>query len=197
MRASSLATFVLYAVVALGGCANGSPTAPTPVEILSQPYSLICDAWSPATPPVRRTLVDVRVKGEGERVTEAELGRLRQNGGDIVHEYAAGRLVRVAIDVGRILPLFKPMRFSDGDFIAYATTVTDPLSFKVVMIVTLDHPVSDADLTAARALGGTIRNVYTHALVGYSVQIEDAMVPRLRALPGVIRTNLSGYGCLI
>ena len=141
--------------------------------------------------------MDVKVRGPGEKVTETELGILRQQGGDVIHEYAAGRLVRVAIDVDRILPLFKRIRFSDGDFISYATTVIDPASFKIVMIVTLDHPVTAADLAAAQALGGTIRNVYTHALIGYSVQIEDAMVPRLRALPGVVKANLSGYGCLI
>lgn len=147
-----LSPAVIATVVAMAGCASGSPTAPTPVEILSQQYRLICSDWSPATAPVTRTLVDVKVKGSGEKVTESELAVLRQQGGDVIHEYAAGRLVRVAIDV---------------------------------------------DLAAAQALGGTIRNIYTHALVGYSLQIEDAMIPRLRALPGVVKASLSGYGCLI
>src|SRR5688572_11103628 len=136
MASAPPSALIAAAFLTLAGCANGSPTAPAPVEILSQSYRLICDSWSPSTPPVKRTLMDVRVKGSGESVTEAELGILRQHGGDILHRYAAGRLVRVAIDVDRVLHLFKPTTLlSDGDVIAYAITVTDPASFKVAMIV--------------------------------------------------------------
>jgi hypothetical protein len=187
----------LLGTVASWGCA-GSPSAPTPVEILSQQYRLTCGpGWSPSTPPAVRTLIDIRVKG-ADQITQADRDSLRRNGADIVHEFAAaGGQLRVAMDVARVLPLFRQTPFSSGDFISSAVTVTDPASFKVIMIVTLDHPVTDADLDSARALGGTIRNVYTSALAGYSLEIEDAMVARLRSLPGVVRANLSSYVCLV
>ena len=185
----------LMATMVAAGCAAGSPTSPSPVEILPQTYRLGCGTWSPATPPVTRTLVDVYVKGSGEQATETDLAVLRQQGGDIIHQFAAARMVRVAIDIARLLPLHVPWA-PDRDFVLFASTVTDPVTFKVVMIVRLDHPVTDGDLAAAVALGGTIRHVYTAALTGYSLEIDDSMVPRLRALPGVVGASLSTWGCI-
>lgn len=195
MRLRARAALVATAVVVIEGCANGSPNAPTPVEILPQTYSLVCEAWSPTTPPVKRTLVDIRVKGSGDGLTESELQTLRQNGADIVHQFAAGRLVRVAVDVAQVLPLHGPTFGADGGFVAYATRVSSPASYKVTLIVKLDHPVTNQDLAAVEALGGTIKHVYTSALIGYSVEIEDTMVSRLRSLPGVIRSELSDRFC--
>jgi hypothetical protein len=185
----------LLGTVASAGCA-GSPAAPTPVEILPQKYVLACGDWSPATPPVTRTLVDVYLNGPGSQLTEADLAILRRRGGDIVHQFAAGRQVRVAIDIARLLPLHTVTPPGQSP-VSFATTVTNPAVIKVVMIVQLNHPVTDADLDAARALGGTIRNVYRFALQGYSLEIDDAMVPQLRGLPGVQNTSLNTIGCLV
>src|SRR5688572_9372561 len=138
MRRRVFPAALMATVAAAAACSGGSPTTPSPVEILSQSYRLVCDSWSPATPPVTRTLMDIRVKGQGEKVSEEELETLRQNSADIVRQFNAGRLVRVAIDVARVFPLFKPTFLPKGDLVAYATTVPDPASFKVDMIATLD-----------------------------------------------------------
>ena len=105
-------------------------------------------------------------------------------------------MVRVAIDIARVGPLHLSWT-PERDVVLFATTVTDPASYKVLMIVRLDHQPTPADLAAAEGLGGRITSVRNSAAIGYSVELEDAMVPRLRALPGVISASMSTWGCIV
>lgn len=63
------------------------------------------------------------------------------------------------------------------------------------VIVTLDHPVTDVDLTTVESLGGRVGFRYT-VINGYSLQIDDAEIPRLRALSGVTDVELNVAACL-
>lgn len=59
----------------------------------------------------------------------------------------------------------------------------------------LDHDLTRTDLDAAEALGGRITNEF-HAVEGYVVVIDDSLVPRVRALPGIKSSGFNGIGCL-
>jgi hypothetical protein len=93
------------------------------------------------------------------------------------------------------LPLHKPGPFSPGDFLAYVRTATNPGALKVSLIVSLEKPTTDADIAAAEHLGATITHRYT-VINGYAVEIDDAKVALLRALPGVVRATLVSVTCI-
>jgi len=196
MGSKALPALIATAALIVGGCANGSPNAPTPVEILgNQAYILACGAWSPTTPPVTRTLVDATLAGEGNTVTESEVQALQRSGGEIIHRFTVGRMVRVAIDVSRLLPLHKHGPFYAGGFLSHATTVSKPALFEIAVGVSLDHIPTDNDIAAAEKLGGRLR-VRATTLGFYSVDIEDARVQELRALPGVLRVSAIAHFCI-
>jgi hypothetical protein len=191
MSSKALPSLIATAALAFAGCANGSPTEPTaPVEILATKYTLGCGKWSPAVPPVRRTVVDMQFTGE-ETTLNAGLEAIRLNGGVVTHIFAVGGYVRAEIDVERLLPLNGPPSF----FLWHAVTVSNPASFRVAVIVGLDHPVTDEDVKAAEALGATIRRRFT-IINAYSAEIDDSQVPLLRALPGVRYVEDNGFGCV-
>jgi hypothetical protein len=59
----------------------------------------------------------------------------------------------------------------------------------------LAHAVTDADIAAVEGLGGRVIDRYT-VISGYAVRIDDAAVPRLRALSGVEDVSADGVGCV-
>jgi hypothetical protein len=168
------------------GCT--SPTATdAPVELLvGQEYSFACRAWTPSPPPVARTLFDLRLSQIDTASNPASnlVNAVAAAGGRIVYRFH-GPMVRVELDVGRVPQIAG---------INSAVTVAEPGAHTVVLIVLLAHDLTSDDLEAVQALGGRVTNRFD-ALEGYTVAIDDAQVPAVRALPGVNLVGFNGSVC--
>lgn len=186
----SLALFLLL-VSSVACDRSSSPIAPDPV-VLSQQYVFACDRWSPEEPPVTRALVDLRTHSQtvDGRPTAEAIGTITAAGGRIVHVYNVP-IVRADIDLRRAASLVDLAR---GPVIN-AKTVTDPAVFDVTIIVSVSHPLTEADLESVRALGGTITFAY-QTLPGYAARVSDRVVPAIRALAGVKSLEADGTACL-
>jgi hypothetical protein len=176
-------------------CSDGAaPLAP--VELLAQEYVYRpCDggAWTPAVPSASRTVVDIRLPhrdGSDGPPTKEQIAAVERAGGRILYRYNVG-MVRAELDVAEVPGLVGlPPRVAN-----YVRTVTDLDRRDVTLIVMLSHDLTDADIAAVQALGGQIRHRYD-ALEGYSVVIDDAAIPKVRALPGVKSLGANSVGCI-
>jgi hypothetical protein len=170
---------------------SSSPMAPDPV-VLDQQYVFACGRWSPAEPPATRALVDLRLHGQtvDGRPTPETIGAITAAGGRITHVYNVP-IVRAELDLHRAASLVDLARGPAE----YATTVTAPAVFDVVVIVILSHPLTEADLESVRALGGTITSEY-QTLPGYAARVSDRIVPSIRALAGVKSLEADSIVCL-
>jgi hypothetical protein len=65
--------------------------------------------------------------------------------------------------------------------------------YTVRFIVLLGHPRTAADVAAVESLGGRI---VTLRSTGYTVDIDDARIPDVRALPGVGVTEFQAVLCV-
>ena len=190
MRRRFTLWFVFSTLIAFGACSRSSPTAPTPeVELLGIPFILACGQWSPSVPPVARTVVDAQFPGPAP-VSQFVLQTLRLNGGVIKHEFVAGPIVRVEIDLDRLPPLMAaPVGLSR------AVTVVNLASKLVTLYVSLDHIPTNEDVTAVQNLGGQVLSRYSFSKI-FTVLIEDALVAQVRALPGVASASVGAWICI-
>jgi hypothetical protein len=182
-------------LVALGfaaGCSD--PTEPrAPVELLTQRYFFgpCGGGWTPETPPVTRTVVDVRLTDEGRAIGPAptQVAAVERAGGRILRRFNIG-MVRAELDVQAV-----PSLFGRDGVANYVETVTDLTRHHVTLIVFLSRDLTDAHIAAVEAIGGRIKS-RLDALEGYVVEISDDAVPQVRALPDVQSVGANSYGCL-
>lgn len=171
---------------------SSSPVAPDPV-VLDQQYVFACGRWSPQDPPAARALVDLSVHGQtvDGRPTPEAIGAITAAGGRIEYVYNLP-VVRATLDLQRVASLVDLARGPAS----HAVTVTAPAVFDVDIIVTLSHPVTEADLETVRSLGGAIRFEY-QTLPGYAARVSDRIVPAIRALAGVKRVEADRTVCIL
>jgi hypothetical protein len=188
----------LIAVAALlaGGCSDlFGPD--TPVELLSEQYLFgpCGGGWSPTVPPVQRTVLDVRVNDDGRATgpSPAHVRVVRSTGGRILHRFNVGML-RAEMDVEDVPRLFER---GTGEYAVanYVATVSDLSRRDVTLIVLLSRDLTDADIEAVESLGARVQS-RLDALEGYIIDIDDAAIPQVRALPGVQTVGANSYLCL-
>lgn len=186
--------FLTVSVLALACTRSTEPTPAGPTELLSTIYRFgpCVQAWEPAVPPVGRTVVDFYYGSDGTGAGQAQIAAIERAGGVVTYAFHLP-LVRAEVNVDIVPGLIQASPGGAGP--RYAITVPQPASHEVSVIVTLDHPVTDADIAAVGALGGRVGFRYT-VINGYSLQIDDAAIPRLRALSGVTDVELNVADCL-
>ena len=184
MAAGSLAILAI-------GCSSPTDTDAQLARIIEQHYRFACGAWSPSRPLDGRALLDLRLWQESTDSAPAPalVRAIEAAGGRVVYRFH-GPMVRAELDVAAVPGLAWPR----GP-LNFAAAVVDPSSHPVTLIVMLDHDLADADLQAVEALGGRVTHEY-HTLEGYAVEIDDARVPEVRALPGLRPPGFSATGCL-
>jgi hypothetical protein len=174
---------LIASLCAFGAHGCTSPTdAVAPVVILrDETYLFACDAWTPATPPTTRTLLDIRSMQNSDAGPPEDLVRtIERAGGRDVHRYN-GPMVRAELNVAAVARLG----------VNFAQTVADTDAHDVHLIVRLTRPVTAADILALEALGGRVLSQWT-IIDGYVAVIDDSKVPALRALPGVGSASFDG-----
>jgi hypothetical protein len=179
---------LLLTAVATLGCTSPTVAADTPVvPLLGASYTFACGAWQPATPPVQRTLLDVRLSQIDTARAPAPdlLAELTNAGARVVYRYH-GPQVRVELDVGAV-PALHGLNFAES--------VADPDVRDVSLLVMLAHDLTNADIGAVEALGGRVTRRFD-AIDGYAVVIDDAKVPAVRALRGVTVAGFDARACL-
>ena len=188
MRFPPTCRFVLLAAVASAGCSPSATAPQHPVELLpNQQYRFACHQWTPTAPPVTRTVVDLRLAQiDTASAPSAQLVEAIEAAGGRIRYRFHGPMVRVELDVAAVHSLAA---------LSSAVTVANTDSHDVSMVVMLDHDLDSSDLQAVAALGARITHEF-HALDGYSVVIDDARVPELRALPGVRLAGFDAFACL-
>lgn len=184
---------LMAAALALACTRSTEPRPAAPTEVLSATYRFgpCVLAWEPAVPPVSRTVVDFYYGADGTGAGQAQIAAIQRAGGVVTHAFHLP-LLRAEVDVEAVPELIQARLSGPGPY--YAITVADPASHDVSVIVMLDHPVTDADIATVDALGGRVGFRYT-VINGYSLQIDDAAIPRLRALSGVTDVELDLTGC--
>lgn len=184
----------MVAALALACTRSTEPRPAAPTEVLSATYRFgpCVQAWEPSAPPVGRTVVDFYYGAEGTGAGQAQIAAIERAGGIVTYAFHLP-LVRAEVNVDAIPGLIQPRSGGAGPY--YAITVSQPASHDVSVIVTLDHPVTDADIASVQALGGRVGFRYT-VINGYSLQIDDGDIPRLRALSGVTDVELNVAACL-
>ena len=95
-------------------------------------------------------------------------------------------MVRVELDVARVPELAG---------MSSAVTVAEPGAHTVMLMIMLAHDLTAADLQAVQALGGQVTQRFD-TLSGYAVAIDDAQVPAVRALPGVVLVGFNASACV-
>ena len=168
------------------------PAGPTVVLATTYRFGPCVQAWEPSAPPVGRTVVDFYYGSEGTGAGQAQIFAIQRAGGVVTYPFHLP-LLRAEVDVDAIPRLMQQGSGGTGPY--YAITVPEPSNHDVSVIVTLDHPVTDADIASAQALGGRVGFRYT-VINGYSLQIDDTAIPRLRALSGVKDVELNLTACL-
>jgi hypothetical protein len=191
-RSSSLRSFGLPArwtlLAAAVACSDG--TAPVVVLPQQHVFGPCAQAWSPAAPPAKRTVVDFHFAGNGDEPTPKQVRSVLVAGGVVLHRFHVP-ILRAEIDIDAVPSLVGWPR--DG-IAHYAVTVLEPANREVELLVMLSRDLTDADIAAVEALGGRILSRWD-ALDGYAVDIDDAAVPRVRALPGVLSVSKNTFGC--
>ena len=184
---------LMVSALALACTRSTEPRPAVPTELLSTTYRFgpCVHAWEPAVPPAGRTVVDFYYGSEGTGAGQAQIAAIERAGGIVTYAFHLP-LVRAEVDLDAVPGLIQPL---PGAGPYYAITVTEPASHDVSVIVTLDHAVTDADIAAVEALGGRVGFRYT-VINGYSLEIDDATIPRLRALAGVRDVELNLTACL-
>lgn len=179
---------LMVSLCAFGAHGCTSPTdAVAPVVILpDETYLFACNAWTPATPPTTRTLLDIRSMQNSSDAGPSDnlIRAIQRAGGRVVHRYN-GPMVRAELNVAAVARLG----------VNFAQTVADTDAHDVHLIVQLTRPVTAADVQAVEALGGRVLSQWT-IIDGYAAVIDDSKVPALRALPGVASASFDGMFCL-
>jgi hypothetical protein len=139
-----------------------------------------------------RTVVDFHFGSDGDGPTAEQVDAVRDAGGLVTHNFHVP-IVRAEIDLDAIPALVGWARPGKA---YYAVTVPHPDDFRVELIVMLRRDLTDADIAAVEALGARVVWRYD-ALDGYTIEIDDAAVPQVRALPGVKDVSKNGLGCFI
>jgi hypothetical protein len=190
--ARRLAAAGLVVLGLAAGCADVTePRAP--VELLPQRYTFgpCGGGWTPATPPVTRTVVDIRLVDDGRATGPAppQVAAVERAGGRILRRFNIG-MVRAELDVQAV-----PSLFGRDGVANYVETVTDLTRHDVMLIVFLSRDLTDAHIAAVESIGGRVES-RLDALEGYIVEISDDAVPQVRALPDVQSVGANSYGCL-
>lgn len=181
-----------YSMVALSLCAFGVSGCASPTDAVAPvvtfpnaAYLFACNAWTPASPPTTRTLLDIRsMQSSADLEPSRDLVMaIERAGGRVVYRYH-GPMVRAELDVAAVARLH----------VNFAQTVADADAHDVRLIVRLTHPVTTADVQAVQALGGQVLSQWT-IIDGYALVIDDARVPDVRALPGVASASFDGVFC--
>ena len=179
-----------------GGCSE--LFGPDAVELLLDKYFFgpCGGGWSPAVPPATRTVVDVRVTDDGRSTgpSPAHVAAVRRAGGRILHRYNVG-MIRAELDVAAVPSLFEPGVLGDFAVANYVATVSDLSRRDITLIVFLSRDLTDDDVAAVEAVGARVLS-RLDGLEGYIVEIDDAAIPLVRALPGVQSVGADSYGCL-
>ena len=191
MRFSVILGCVGIAVVAQG-CSITDPST-TPVELLDRVYAFgpCVRQWSPDTPPVERTVVDLFFANDGAPPTAEQIRMVTHAGGRKLYAFNIP-IVRAELDVDNVQDLVGD--WSKGKA-TYARTVVEPANHVVELIVMMSRDLMDSDITAVEALGARVIRRWDF-VEGYAVEIDDAAVPSVRALPGVRSVGGNGIGCL-
>jgi hypothetical protein len=184
-----------FALLCLTATANActSTTETRTISVFSAVYRFgpCALTWSPSAPPSGRTVVDFYFGSDGSGPTSAEAQAIERGGGAVGHRFNVP-IVRAVIDV-KAVPALIGMPPAGA---YYAATVTDPSTATVQVAVLLDHPPGDADIARAVALGGQNVRRYDSSNL-FTVDVDDALIPRLRAVPGVTHVEFNGaFVCL-
>ena len=166
-------------------------TEPSGVLPEQYTYGPCARAWAPGIPPVGRTVVDFHFGDDGPGPTDGQVAAVRRAGGIVLHRFHVP-IVRASIATAAVP---KVVGWPSPGLAIYAVTVPDPTRQVVELLVMLSHDLSDTDIAAVEALGGRILSRWEY-LDGYAVEIDDAAVPRVRTLPGVMIVSKNGIGCV-
>ena len=190
-RRRHLLAAVLVTIVVPVACSSPSGTDAVLARLLDHHYRFACGTWAPGSPVVDRALLDLRLWqiDTASAPAPALVGAIEAAGGRIVYRFH-GPMVRAELNLAAVPALAGPRGPLNS-----ATTAVDPSLHDVTLIVMLDHDLAEADLQAVAALGGRVTHEY-HTFEGYAVDIADARVPDVRALPGVKFAGFTATFCL-
>lgn len=190
-RLRQLLAAVLLTILAAVACSSPTGTDAELAGLVEQHYRFVCGAWAPGPPLVERALLDLRLWqiDTASAPAPALVAAIEAAGGRVVYRFH-GPMVRAELNLAAVPRLAGPRGPLNS-----ATTVVAPSLHDVTLIVMLDHDLAEDDLQAVAALGGRVTHEY-HTIEGYAVEIGDARVPEVRALPGVKLAGFNATFCL-